>query len=78
MMKQGKDVNKNPSELIIRIGKKIGVDEFNRTVIQTKWIKAEKELNLGSLKNPNPEVIEFKYKQKQRPGFGIGFFGGED
>ena len=79
MMKQGKDVNKEPSELILKIGEEIGVNEFGRTVIRTQWVKADKDINLGSMKKPLGKVIEFKYRQKQTSDVfrGFGFFGGE-
>jgi hypothetical protein len=74
-MKQEKDINKESFELIIKVGEEIGVDEFGRRVIQTKWIKPEHEINLGSMKNPKEKILEFKYQPKRKPGFGIGFFG---
>jgi len=78
-MKQGKDVNKEPSKLILKIGEEIGTDEFGRRVIRTQWVKADKDINLGSLKNPLGKIIGFKYQQKQTSDVfkGFGFFRGE-
>ena len=36
-------------------------DQFNRTVIKYTWEIVYKELNLGSQKEPNKEIFEFKY-----------------
>jgi hypothetical protein len=47
------------SYLLVLVENKIQVG--NRTMIDRKWIKAKEEVDLGSLKNPNSKIIEFRY-----------------
>ena len=39
----------------------VGIDKLGREVINTKWEKANGEINLGSLKEPNREIVEFEW-----------------
>lgn len=53
--------NNENSELHIRIKFREFTDELGRKIVETKWVKANGEINLGSMAKPNKEVLEFKY-----------------
>jgi hypothetical protein len=70
------------SELWIKVieGNIIGTD--GNTYSKTRWIKADKKINLGSFKDPIKNIVEFKYNipsdNKNMPNFsnifkGLGF-----
>ena len=51
-----------------------GVDEFGRNFVRTGWIKYDKDLDLGSIKNPqHQEVIGMKWVNKNNEDLGINF-----
>lgn len=57
-----KKFKENPnSQLSVKFKMGEGVDQFGRTFIETKWFKATKEVNLGSMAKPNKEILAFKY-----------------
>jgi hypothetical protein len=60
-MKENKVKEIENSELLLRIKVREYIDEQGRHMIETKWVKANGEVNLGSSAKPNPEIIEFKY-----------------
>ncbi len=57
--------NKEPVEFWINVIISEEVDEFGRKFRKTQWQKYNKELDLGSLKNPkNQEVIAFEWRER--------------
>jgi len=70
------------SELWIRVLEGQYVDEFQQIHNETKWIKVEDDIDLGSVKNPKTfqgkKILEIKYKVpselKSNIFRGFGFF----
>lgn len=67
------------SELWIQRRVREFIDNQGRRMIEFRWELADKEIDLGSLKKPNKNILGFKYEFPQdrpKPLFGT-FFGGE-
>ena len=58
-MKEFKEVPESCLEVLEEVGR--FRDEFGRTVIQTKWRRVENEVDLGSVKNPKNNILQFRY-----------------
>jgi hypothetical protein len=79
MMKQDKEPKQNDNVILIaKVGKEIGTDEFGRVVIKTFWKRIDRELNLGSINNPNPKILEIRYILNKNNHRGFGFFNEDD
>lgn len=50
------------SQLFVRIKVREYKNQHGQTVIESKWIKVNREVNLGSFKEPNNKILEFKYE----------------
>ena len=57
----------NNAELWIKVVTEQGYDEKGKFV-RTQWQKAEGEVSLGSTKNPNKEIIAYRWVSKDERG----------
>jgi hypothetical protein len=60
-----KETNNKPTHrLFIKIidkNQKPIIDENGKTFVYIKWVEVV-EANLGSINNPNPKILEYKYE----------------
>jgi len=75
-MKSRKFKEIKESRLLIEVVIKEKYDKFRRRFVKTRWELAEGVINLGSLSNPNRNIISVKFEVPTEEGFGtfIPFF----
>jgi hypothetical protein len=49
------------SELWVKIKVREFEDRDGVKMMETKWVKADEEVSLGSMTKPNEKILEFKY-----------------
>ena len=61
------------SNLLIKKIVDIQEDQFGRKIVRFKWVAPQKNVSLGSVANPNKEILEYKFEVPQKRS---GLFGG--